>query len=171
MRIAIYGIGNVLVGDDAIGPSVIRFLESHWMFPEEVVVEDLGTPSLDLAEHLVDCNAVIFIDAVSAAGDPGEIRVYRRDEIIQHSPSLRMSPHDPSLRETLLNVGLLGIGPSEVTLVGVIPRSLQQFGLSADLRAAIPVAADRVLEELSRLGLRATRLISGRKSPGFWEAA
>ncbi|HEU4521124.1 MAG TPA: hydrogenase maturation protease, partial [Thermoanaerobaculia bacterium] len=93
MRVAVFGIGNVLIGDDAVGPSVINLLDALWEFPEGVIVEDLGTPSLDLAARMCGYDAVIFVDAVSAKGEAGELRQYTRAEIIKNPPSLRMSPH------------------------------------------------------------------------------
>lgn len=171
MKVAVYGIGNVLIGDDAAGPSVIRFLQSRWMFPDGVVIEDLGTPSLDLMEHLLDFDFVIFLDAVSASGEPGEIRTYESERIIQQSPSIRISPHDPSLRETILNMQLLGIGPSRVKLIGIIPESLEHFGLSDPVRKAVPAAAARVIGEMVRLGIEVKLRREGPVAPGFWEAA
>lgn len=35
-RIGVLGVGNVLVGDDGIGPFVLKILESHYEFPPGV---------------------------------------------------------------------------------------------------------------------------------------
>jgi len=169
--IAVYGIGNVLIGDDAVGPTIVHHLEALYDFPSNVVVEDLGTPSLDLAGRLAGTDVVLFVDAVSAKGAPGEIRAYTRAEIVKHPPSLRISPHDPSLKETLLTLELLPNAPREVKLIGVIPASLDQFGLSAEVRAAIPAVIDAVLAELSRYGVIATPRAGASVSAAFWEAA
>src|SRR5579864_4022906 len=50
-RALIGGIGNVLLGDDGIGPYVVHVLESRYTFGESVAVADLGTPALDLTHQ------------------------------------------------------------------------------------------------------------------------
>ncbi|MFZ2493140.1 MAG: hydrogenase maturation protease [Thermoanaerobaculia bacterium] len=170
-RIAVFGIGNVLIGDDAVGPSIIRHLDAYYEFPPHVSVEDLGTPSLDLAGRMVGYHSVVFVDAVAAAGEPGELRKYSREEIVRHPPSIRLSPHDPSLKETILMMDLLSDGPEEILLIGVIPKSLEQFGLSDEARAAVPAAADAVLGELERLGVTPVRRATPKFLPAFWDAA
>jgi hydrogenase maturation protease len=169
-RVAVYGIGNVLIGDDAAGPSVVRWLESNYEFEDGVLVEDIGTPSLDLAARMCGFDAIVFVDAVSAKGEPGELRQYTRAEIVKNPPSLRMSPHDPSLKETILLVDLLPDGPSYITLVGIIPKTLDDFGLSAEVEASVPLAACRVLTELDQLGVEFTRREIPLTLPAFWAA-
>ena len=161
----------MLIGDDAAGPSVIRFLESHFEFPESVFVEDIGTPSLDLAARMGGHDAVIFVDAVSAKGEAGEIRQYDRAQIVKNPPSLRMSPHDPSLKETVILVELLPDGPSYITLIGIIPETLDQFGLSDSVRAAVPKVAERVVAELAALGVEVPRRANVPTERAFWDAA
>jgi hydrogenase maturation protease len=169
-NIAIFGIGNVLIGDDAAGPTIVSYLQSHYEFPANVFIEDLGTPSLDLAARMGGHDAVIFVDAVSAKGEPGEIRQYDRAQIIKNPPSIRMSPHDPSLKETCMMVELLPDGPSFITLIGIIPRTLDQFGLSDEVQSAVPIAATRVLDELSRLGVTAIPRETAIEPQMFWSA-
>lgn len=170
-NVAVFGIGNVLIGDDAAGPSIIRFLESHYEFPANVFLEDLGTPSLDLAARMGGFDAVIFLDAVSAKADPGEIRQYDRAQIVRNPPSIRMSPHDPSLKETVILVELLPDGPSYITLIGIVPETLDGFGLSDVVRAAVPLAAERVLDELAALGITPKARQEVADSRSFWDAA
>ena len=170
-RIAVFGIGNVLIGDDAVGPSIIRYLQALYEFPGNVYVEDLGTPSLDLAGRMAGHDAIIFVDAVSAKGEPGELRQYTRNEIVKNPPSLRMSPHDPSLKETVILVDLLDDAPTYITLIGIIPKTLDAFGLSDEVRAAIPLVAERVMAELAALGVVPTARVNATVPATFWDAA
>lgn len=170
-RIAVFGIGNVLIGDDAAGPAIIRHLQALYDFPDCVYVEDLGTPSLDLAGRMAGHDAVIFVDSVSAKGDAGELRQYTRAEIVKNPPSIRMSPHDPSLKETVILVELLPDNPSYITLIGIIPKTLDAFGLSDEVRAAVPLAVERVLAELAALGVVPARREGATVPATFWDAA
>ncbi|HSP16130.1 MAG TPA: hydrogenase maturation protease [Thermoanaerobaculia bacterium] len=171
MNIAIFGIGNVLVGDDAVGPTVVTLLDALWEFPEGVVVEDIGTPSLDLAARLSDFDAAIFVDAVAVKAEPGTIRIFNRDQILKNPPGLRISPHDPSLKETLLTVEFLGAGPKTIRLVGVVPESTRGFGMSDSVQSAIPKAAQAVLTELEGFDIVPTPRAQPRSTIPWWRAA
>lgn len=164
------GLGNVLMEDDALGPHVIQALQSQYEFDEDVTVEDLGTPGLDLAPFLMGYESVIFVDAVRTNDPPGTVRTYRRDEILKHPPQPRVSPHDPALKESLLSMEFSGLGPKELLFVGVVPRSSEsRVGLSPEVRDAIPAAIDAILAELARLGRPARLLAEPVAHTSWWE--
>jgi hydrogenase maturation protease len=172
MRVAIFGIGNVLAHDDAVGPSVARLLAAHWSFPDDVVVEDLGTPALELPTHLAGYDRVILVDAVEADAPAGTIRIYRRDEILRHPPGLRLSPHDPALKETLMLLELTGEAPADLMLVGVVAKVTEMgVGLSDEVRVALMPAAEAVVAQLAEIGLTATRRETPRTPDLWWQAA
>jgi len=151
VKTAIYGIGNILMGDDGIGPAVVRYLESRLPADADVTLEDLGTPSLDLPNYLAGYDRVIFVDAVAVAAPPGSVRLFTRKEIIAVSPGIRVSPHEPSINDALIVMDFAGDAPSEVTLVGVVPETLEGgIELSDAVSRAIPAAAAAVMAELAR---------------------
>jgi hydrogenase maturation protease len=69
-RIGVIGIGNVLMGDDAFGPHVIRVLQAGYAFAPGVDVQDMGTPGLDLTAYLAGLDALVLVDTVKSAGAP-----------------------------------------------------------------------------------------------------
>lgn len=169
-RIGVMGLGNVLMGDDALGPYVIGLLRARYRFEEGVSVEDLGTPGLDLHPHLAGLDVLILIDTVRAEGEPGQVRTYRRDQILRHAPVQRVSPHDPGVKEALLALEFAGNGPSEVLLVGVIPDNLEQsVGLTSRVQGAVPEVVDEVLAELERLGYTPAAYDPPREPDLWWE--
>lgn len=168
VRIAVIGIGNVLAGDDAVGPHVVRVLEARYELPEGVQVIDAGTPGYDLTAFLVDQDAVVLVDAVRAKGAAGELRTYDEAALLEKKPILAVSPHEPGVREALLNAHFMGVMPKVVRLVGVIPSATATgIGLSAAVRAAVPVAVEAVARELDALGL-ALRPRSEPREPDLW---
>lgn len=141
MSTAIYGIGNILMGDDGVGPAVVQYLESNYDL-SDVTLEDLGTPSLDLPSYLSDHDKVIFIDAVACDEQPGTIRLFSREEIVAVSPGLRMTTHEPTINDALIILDFAGTAPREVVLVGVVPETLEGgIALSPAVAAAVPKAA------------------------------
>jgi hydrogenase maturation protease len=169
-RVVVLGLGNVLMGDDALGPHVIEALLAGYRFDDRVTVMDAGTPGLDLAPFVMDADALVLVDTVRSDGPPGTIRRYREGEILKHAPQPRLSPHDPSLKEVLLACRFHGSGPREVLLVGVIPEGTATgVGLSAAVRDAIPAAVGEVLAELERLEVPASPRPGALPAAPWWE--
>jgi hydrogenase maturation protease len=169
-RIAIIGIGNVLTGDDAVGPHVVRVVEARYALPPEVQVIDAGTPGYDLTAFLVGMDAAVLVDAVRAKAPAGEVRVYEKAELLSKKPVLAVSPHEPGVREALLHADFMGVAPPVVRLVGVVPaRTETGIGLSDEVRAAIPAAVERVASELRALGVPVAERVPPRDPDLWWE--
>ncbi|MCA1732154.1 MAG: hydrogenase maturation protease [Acidobacteria bacterium] len=168
MSVGVFGIGNVLMGDDAIGPAVVGWIASNFDVHEDVVLEDLGTPGLELPTHLAGHDQVVFIDAVAGDAAPGTVVRFEREAIVQYAPGIRLTPHDPALKETLLMLELTENAPREVYLIGIVPCcTTMGSGLSDEMRATIPAAGRAVLAELERLGVPATPR-SDASDPVYW---
>ncbi|MCL7964901.1 MAG: HyaD/HybD family hydrogenase maturation endopeptidase [marine benthic group bacterium] len=151
--VTVFGLGNILMGDDGLGSYVIKVLEARYEFPSDVDVLDAGTPGLELSTILEDSGALIIVDTVRAEGDAGTVKIYRREEILRHPPAQRITPHDPGLKETLLVLELQGETPPEVLVVGVVPESVEYgVGLTDAVREAVPAAITAIVDELERLG-------------------
>jgi len=169
-RVGVIGLGNVLMGDDAFGGWVVQTLLAGYEFPEGVVVEDLGTPGLDLTPYITDREALVLVDTVRSDAAPGTLRLYRRDEILRHPPQARVSPHDPGVQEALLTAEFAGRGPRELLLVGAVPETTAMaVRLSPALRGAVPMAVAEVLRELERLGRPAAPRSAPRPPHIWWE--
>ena len=159
MKILIGGIGNVLLGDDGVGPYVARLLDARYEFDDGVEVIDLGTPALDLIDQLSGKDAVILVDSVNTAADPGAVVLYRKADIMRQRPAVRMDPHSPALVDAMLSAELFGVAPPEVLLVGIKAESFEPgCSLSKPVNAALDPAMAHVLRELDRLGVGYRRL-------------
>lgn len=168
MRVAVYGIGNILLGDDGVGPAVAHYLDENYFFPDNVTVEDLGTPSLDLPNYLSGFDVVIFIDAVAADAPAGAIRTYTRAEITAVAPGIRISPHEPTINDALIVLDFAGSAPRDVVLVGVVPKTLEGgVALSPEVVQAVDQAAEIVLAELAVRGVH----VHPRVAPCGWRSA
>jgi len=160
-KVLIGGIGNVLLGDDGVGPYVARLLDARYEFDEGVEVADLGTPALDLIDRLSGKDAVILIDSISidvGTNDtdvvPGTVVLYRKADIMRHSPSVRMDPHSPALVDALLSAELFGVAPKDLLLAGVKAESFEpSCNLSKAVKASLDGVIAEVLRELDRWGV------------------
>lgn len=169
-KVAVVGLGNILVGDDAFGPYAVRQFDARYDVDHDVDVQDLGTPGLDLAPHLDGLDALIVVDTVSSDAPPGTLRLYRKAELLAKPTPSRTNPHQPGVKETLLMLELEGEAPAEVLLVGVVPERMETgVGLSDALRNAVPRALEQVAEELARLGHPAAPREVARDPDIWWE--
>ncbi len=153
-NVAIVGLGNVLMGDDAFGPYVVASLQAHYDFPEGVELIDAGTPGHELSVYLDGRDVLIVVDAVLAAGSPGDLRSYTDDEVVARPPSLVTSPHEPGLRDALMKLAFSGRAPQRLLLVGVISSDIELgAGLSEPVSRAVPAAEEAILESLAQIGI------------------
>jgi hydrogenase maturation protease len=153
-KVLIGGIGNVLLGDDGVGPYLVQLLLSRYEFDDGVEVLDLGTPALDLIDQVSGRDVVVLIDSVDTDAAPGTVLLYRKDEIIQHRPSVRMDPHSPALVDTLLSAELFEIAPANLLLVGIAADSYEpSCSLSKPVEASLAPAIVKILDELDRNGV------------------
>src|SRR5271166_4566858 len=167
-KVLIGGIGNVLLGDDGVGPYVARLLDARYEFGDNVEIADLGTPALDLIDQLNANDAVIFIDSIDTEASAGTVMLYRKADIMRHSPAVRMDPHSPALVDALLSAELFGVAPADVLLVGI---KAETFNVGCDLsqpvKSSLDLAIEEVLRELDRLAVK----YQLRKQPeelGIW---
>jgi hydrogenase maturation protease len=163
VAIPVLGLGNVLMGDDGLGPAVIRAFEDAYDAGPNVDLVDVGTPGLDLSPWLTDADRVVIVDTVKSELPPGTVRRYDKADLLRHAPAARVGPHDPGVKEALLALDFAGRGPREVTLIGVVPsRTELSLDLSPDVAAAVPAALRAIVDELARWGERVTPRCAGR---------
>lgn len=170
-RITIGGIGNVLMGDDGVGPYFARTLDSRYEFESGVQVVDFGTPGLDFVVHIAGLDALIIVDAVDNGTAPGTVSIYRREQILAKPVPMRLDPHQPALKESILIADLDGNGPKEVILIGI---SGEKYGFNNTLTDAVRTAVDdaiqTLLQELDQLGAKYTKKLAPAPSSVWWEA-
>ena len=170
-KVRVLGLGNVLMGDDALGPWVIEELLANWRFPAGVTVLDVGTPGLDLTPYLAHADTVILVDTVKSDGPAGTIKVYAKDQLLTRPLKARVSPHDPGLAEALWTLQFEGSAPREVTLVGVVPAEVTKgIGLSPGVQEAVRRAAREVIDRLALLRLFPRRMETAAPTSPWWES-
>jgi hydrogenase maturation protease len=153
-KVLIAGIGNVLLGDDGVGPFAIKVLESQYDFPDNVELADLGTPGFDLPVHLAGADAAILVDSAKFGGEPGDIRLFHKADLLRAAPRARIDPHSPALAESMSLLELMGALPRELLMIGVQGSRFEPgSSLSTPVRLCVPHIVDAVQRELRRLNL------------------
>jgi hydrogenase maturation protease len=170
-KVLIAGIGNVLLGDDGVGPFAIKVLEAEYDFQENVELADLGTPGLDLQLYLSGADAVILVDSAELGGEAGAIRLFRKQDILRIPPRTRIDPHSPALRESISLVELIGATPGELLMIGVQGSRFEPGStLSSPVRQRIPYVIDAVRKELYALGVRCEPKVNAGVPDTWWDS-
>jgi len=154
MTSLVVGLGNVLLGDDGVGPAVCDELRCRasgaWPtedVPEGIDLLDGGTLGAALAPWLADATALVIVDAVRAAGRPGQVLVYRSPDV-----PLPWRGCGAGLESVVAMARVGGLPSGAITLIGVIPdRIAPGMGLSRAVRTAVPLAASVVVREARAL--------------------
>ena len=153
MRILVLGIGNLLLGDEAIGVRIVEQLEQRYLLPPHVEVLDGGTSGMDLLDVMANRDHLIVADAVLTGDAPGSVVVLQDDEI----PALfsqKVSPHQLGLADVLMALRLTGEFPRRLTLIGVVPKSLEPgIGLTPVVTQAIDPALKHIVSALHHSGV------------------
>ena len=154
MRILVLGVGNILLSDEGIGVRVIEALEQRYVMPEGLEVLDGGTAGMELLEAMANRTHLIIVDAiVSRKSEPGALLILRDEEV----PVLfnnKISPHQLGLSDVLSALRFTGEFPDHITLVGVIPHSLEpNIGLTPIVEASLEPALQAVLMALQESGV------------------
>ena len=119
-KATIVGIGNIMRGDDGLGPKLIEMIKAEHV---NAKLFDCGTAPENYAIPILASAAdtVIFIDAADMGKAPGEIAVMGIEKISDisfstHSPSPRLFIDLLKTGKDDLNVFFISIQPKSTTL-------------------------------------------------------
>ncbi len=157
-RTLVVGLGNPVLGDDGVGWRVVDRVEA-WLGdeaaagrPRDAEVERLALGGLRLMERLVGYETAILVDAARFVGDRnGDVMTLPLSEVPAGRSGHLDSAHDASLPTALRLGRQLGAElPGRIMVVAIRAERVEEFSdeLSAEVEAAIPVAARAVIELL-----------------------
>jgi len=146
LRILVAGVGNILRGDDGLGPYVVRSLVEEGYRVEGVELMDYGERLYDLMLVMGSYDAVIVVDAVDVGGDPGSLYLIEpgKDEVPRGSIDL----HGVSLGDIVALAGRLGMLPGRLYIVGCQPLSV---GMGVGLSPVVTDCAERAKAKVKEL--------------------
>ena len=148
--ITIFGVGNRLLGDEGIGPSVIDNL-SRMHLPPYVDIVDCGCDLLDFMSHISKPQKIIIIDAVRAGGKPGEIYRFNYSKLATMKDETQSGHQMGTIAVIRLLKSVYPIlADSEITVIGIEPKTLELGNnLSQEVTEKIADITRLVIEEIS----------------------
>jgi hydrogenase maturation protease len=155
-QVLVLGVGNVLLGDDGVGPALLRDVSGLYAGVSEVECVDGGTQGLALLGYLSGREALIILDAFASGRTAGTVSVLEGLDVLECGFARSATAHEGNAGELLAAAHLLDELPERVFLVGVEPERVRtELGLSKCVAGALPAALmetcvvlERVLTEL-----------------------
>ncbi len=152
VKMLVLGLGNPLLGDDAIGLRVAARVRERLAGREAVDVREEEAGGLRLMEVMTGYDRVVVVDAAVTGGAPGTIRRMGPGEI----PTQRTAiAHGIDLPRALELGRALGLPmPSDVLVVAIEAERVLEFSseMTPAVAAALEPAVDAVVEELESDG-------------------
>jgi hydrogenase maturation protease len=148
VRTLVLGLGNPLLGDDAVGLKVAALVRGRLDARPEVDVVEEEAGGLRLMERATGYDRLVIVDACLTGAPPGTIRRIGPDEL----PTQRTAvAHGIDLPRALALGRSLGLPmPATVRVVAVEAESVLEFreSMTPAVEAAIEPAVAAVLEEV-----------------------
>jgi len=149
-RIAVIGMGSLLMQDDGVGIHALRALEDAGAADEAVALVDGGTDAWSALWAARGARHLVLLDAVRGGGEPGRVYRFALDEakVAQDWTSL----HDVSVADLVR----LRTGEDEefesVIVIGMEPARIEPgTELSAVCREALPAMVQAARDEIEGL--------------------
>lgn len=163
--VLVLGLGNILLGDDGVGPVLVQEVGHLYKDVDEVECVDGGTQGMALLGYLPGREALVILDAFASQRGAGTVSVLEGHEVLNVRGPRSTTAHEGNAGELLAAAALVNTLPGRLYLVGIEPESVcTKLGLSEPVSKALPSALVRacaviegILAELGLAGESATR--------------
>ena len=152
MKIAVVGIGNVLMGDEGAGVHAVHMLRRAYQTTDAVILIDGGTIALDLLPFIEGLDGLLIVDAVNAGKAPGELVCIEGEEVPSYLAE-KLSVHQIGVPDLLFSARLIGTLPGKLCLIGMQPGIVDVgITLSAGVEAVMDSIVQQVANKLREWG-------------------
>ena len=150
--VLVLGMGNILLEDEGLGIRALELLEQRYEIPSQVELLDGGTTGMGLLDDISGRQHLLVLDAVQTGESPGTLVKLAGDEVPVYF-GMRISPHQLGLSDVLATLELSGEQPAGVTVLGLVPLSLEMCLQLSDLvNGRLDSLVEAAVNELGRLG-------------------
>nr|WP_085956031.1 hydrogenase maturation protease [Kineosphaera limosa] len=144
----VVGCGNLLRGDDAVGPLLMRRLWERGV-PEAVRLVDGGTAGLDIAFQMRGAQRVVIVDAARTGAEPGTVYRIPAQEVSELPPLDGLNTHSFRWDHALAFSAWL-LGPARPSDIVVYLIEGQDFEPGEPLSEPVAKAMEEVVELVVR---------------------
>ncbi|MCA4720931.1 hydrogenase maturation protease [Mycobacterium avium] len=137
------GCGNLLRGDDGVGPVLVRHLWDRGV-PEGARLVDGGTAGMDVAFQMRGAQRVVIVDASATGASPGTIYQVPGDELAELPPLQGLHTHSFRWDHAIAFArwALADACPTDITVYLI---EAENVAMGADLSESATTAMETVL--------------------------
>jgi hydrogenase maturation protease len=143
--VLVLGLGNDLLGDDAVGLHVARDVRSRLAGATGCTVRETMEMGLALLDEIVGCEHLILVDAIETGkAPPGHIHEFDADSLAGRRIA---APHFVGVVETLALGRTLGLAmPHDVRIFAIEVKDAftLSVSLTPEVEPAVGLAASRI---------------------------
>ncbi len=163
-EVLVMGIGNILWADEGFGVRAVERFHERFADDAAIRVIDGGTLGPYLMNEIVGAKRLLIFDCCDLKAAPGTLRVLREEDIKIWSAT-KISPHQTGMNDVLASALLQGYEPEAMTVIGVQPAELEDYGgsLTEAVKARVDEAVAAAQEELARWGFELNKRAEGDK--------
>lgn len=159
MKILILGIGNILFGDEGIGPHLANLLDEKYEFISDehtVDILDGGTLAQRLIPIITEYESVLLIDCVKVVdGKVGDVYSFDFSDVPEFI-TWNGSAHEVEMLQTLQMIEMLGDLPP-TRIVGVIPFVIGEnstFTMTDEVLKAAETMQEVIIKYMEDFGIK-----------------
>jgi len=157
-------MGNILLEDEGLGIRALEVMQRDYIFPPDVELLDGGTTGMGLLDDISGREHLLVLDAVQTGEPPGTLVAMRGSDVPVYF-GIRVTPHQLGLADVLATLELSGEQPGSVTVLGLVPESLElTLELSGLIRERLDSLVEAAVAELEAIGYSPT-LMSRKRAP------
>ncbi|HEB30821.1 hypothetical protein LCGC14_2911480 [marine sediment metagenome] len=152
-KIAVVGIGNILLGDEGIGVVLVNLLKKN-KYTEKIDFIDAGTSFFNVVSGLRNYDKIIIIDTVFSGKAPGTVYRCEINDIEETGISGVLSLHDLGVMQSIKLEKLVGGFPEDIVFFGIEPKSIDlSMELSDEVHEKVEQIIDKIVNELKKEGV------------------
>ena len=152
-KIAVVGVGNILMRDEGIGVVLVNLLEKK-KYTEEIDFIDAGTSFFNVVSGLRDYDKVVIIDTVCCGEAPGTVYRFEMSDIEDAGSNGMISLHDLGVIHSIKLEKLAGGFPEDIVFFGIEPKNIElTMEISDEIQEKIEQIIDKIISELKKEGI------------------
>jgi hydrogenase maturation protease len=146
-RVVVIGVGNPFRRDDGVGPALVAAARPR--LPPEVDVVEIDGEATALLDAWTGAEVAVVVDTVTTGARAGTVHRLEVGRDPLGGTSRFATTHALGVGEAVRLGAALGRLPRRIVIVGVEPGDLAHgTGLSDAVAAAVPTAAQRLVDEV-----------------------
>ncbi len=162
-KVAVIGVGNILLKDEGIGIYAAKYIAENFLFLPSVNIIDGGTLGFKLIGYFQNYDKVIIMDTISTDDVAGSIYDIP-SKVLMGMGKYRRTAHEVEVVE-MLEICSTAETMAEVNVIGIVPEDIRsvEINLTDELKNHFHVFVRTAVNQIEKTGFK-TEYKRGKRS-------